>query len=118
MKVAIPVLHISLGTYLKFFRLLEQQCHILDFKLAGTSAILNKKISEEEYNKIENRRIELINLEKQIEDTEETIHLISNAVEIEILKSETPYEEIVNIYEPRIQFFNKKLDSKVIQISN
>ena len=51
--VALPALHISLGTYLKFLiywkmkNLLEDECHILDLKLIGELTIKNENLNQD-----------------------------------------------------------------------
>ncbi|XP_066931554.1 uncharacterized protein [Clytia hemisphaerica] len=44
-QVAIPSLHISLGSYLKFFKIMEFKCHLLGVKMAGELGLQNKTIN-------------------------------------------------------------------------
>ncbi|XP_065682055.1 uncharacterized protein LOC124811292 [Hydra vulgaris] len=50
-QIAVPALHISLGIYLKFFVMLEDECHLVDIKLAGELALRNKIIGKTEFEK-------------------------------------------------------------------
>ena len=44
-----PTLHISLDCYLKFFSMLENDCHHLDLKIAGKIAIKNHDLEEKDF---------------------------------------------------------------------
>ena len=46
-----PALQISLTIYLKFFVMLEDECHLIDIKLAGELALRNKTIGKAEFDK-------------------------------------------------------------------
>ncbi|XP_065675447.1 uncharacterized protein LOC136091667 [Hydra vulgaris] len=50
-QVAVPALHISLGIFLKFFIMLEDECHLIHIKLAGELALSNKTIDKAEFDK-------------------------------------------------------------------
>ena len=46
-----PALHASLDIYLKLFVMLEDECHLIDIKLAGEFALRNKTIGKAEFDK-------------------------------------------------------------------
>lgn len=84
---------------------MESECQILDIKLAATS---------------ETRSFEIISvlekikdLEHGIQNCEEKIKLVHNAIALNILKTPENKEEIQRIYQPRLDYLDKKLKKKV-----
>ena len=116
MKVALPALHISLGTFLKFFNMLEFRCHLLDIKIAGELAIRNKSLNREEFDKFVKSKSEIRDLEFQAEDLHNKIELVHSAIYNRVTNEPEKEDEIRHIYEPRIKYLNNKLTEKVSQV--
>lgn len=108
-----PALHISLGTYLKFFNMLELNCRSLDIKILVETAVRNHELDDDE----QRQHIEAFNnihdLERTSRDCEDKITLVHQATAMAILKEPEKETEIREIYEPRITYLHKKLREKV-----
>ena len=112
-QVALPALHISLGSYLKFFNLLEDSCHMLDVKLAGEMAMKDQSINRIQFNEYITSQHRIRDLENIINNYNEKINLIYNAVSINILKNPEKAEEIKNVYHQRLTYLEQKKHDKV-----
>ena len=112
-QVSMPALHISLGTYLKLFNMLEKECHLLDAKLAGLEAIKLKTMTVEEYETAVSAFETIEKLERDIKIYEEKVDLINEAVALNIFKDPDNDENIRATYKPRLDHFNKMLNQTV-----
>lgn len=95
-----------MGTYLKFFRLLESTCKILDIKFNAS------KENQNEENLLAVCS-EIGDLEKKIEENHETVEMIQEAAALAISKDPEREDEIMAVFKPRIEFFQAKLKSRV-----
>ena len=109
-QVALPALHISLGSYLKFFNMLEDECHILGCQLTCHNS---KGNNNEEFKKYIEVRKTVTDLEKDVADIQNTIALINNAISVAIMESADNDKNIKEIYEPRLNHYVKKRNEKV-----
>ena len=91
-----PALHISLGTFLKLFNLLEQDCLILDVKLVGQNALKDKSISQSEYDEHVEAYKNMREIEKTIESCEEKINLVIEAIALNVFC--TPCHVLPSVY--------------------
>ena len=107
--MAIPALHISLGTFLMFFVLLENNCYQLDFKIAamtGDGSGLNEeqvKLMTSSFKEIKKIEEEIIN------EDEETITLVHTAIAENIAQDPENEATIKQVYEPRLVHLAKKV---------
>ena len=65
-----PALHISLGTYLKFFNMLEKECKTLDFKIIAAKTRLSDEVTAEELQSIIKTYHHIEELQRDIVDSE------------------------------------------------
>ena len=112
-QVSMPALHISLGTYLKLFNMLEKECYLLDVKLAGMEALKQNTMTMEEYEKAVSSFKMIESLERDIIIYEEKVDLINDAIALNIFKDPNNDKNIRTIYKPRLEHFNKVLNQKV-----
>ena len=96
-----------MGTYLKFFKLFESTCKILDIKYHATK---DNNQSEEHLLAVCN---EIGELENSIEESHNTIEMIHEAAAVAISKAPEKEDEIMEVFKPRIEFFQEKLRNKV-----
>ncbi|XP_057300002.1 uncharacterized protein LOC130630499 [Hydractinia symbiolongicarpus] len=106
-QVALPALHISLGTFLKIFNMLETACSDLDIKLTANG----QSLDPDALTFIE-RCQKLKDCKWVIKDCEEKIELVNQALAVEIFRNPENANELRNIYEPRIVFLSNKLKEK------
>lgn len=84
-QVSIPALHISLGTYKKFFDLLEEYCYQLDFMIAGSTSQAGG-LERSKIDKLGETWQEITLLRQQIRDLDRTINLVHDAIAQNIAK--------------------------------
>ena len=84
-----------MGTYLKMFNLFKQDCLILDIKLARQNALKTSTITHEDYNNYLIAFKNITDLEDVFIDRQEKVHLVTEAIAINIIK--TPLMYIFNI---------------------
>lgn len=106
-----PGLHISLGTYLNFFNLLEDEAHQLDLKIAEKKGELINSV-------FSNIRTQIKNLCVSIEDKEQKIGLVRDAVANAILLHPENEQEIKDVYQPRLKFLADQINIKNDEIEN
>lgn len=79
-QVALPALHISLGSYLKFFNMLEDRCHLLDVKIAAAMAVNNRKLDQNDFDAYVTTQSKIRDLEYLAGDYENKINLVYEAI--------------------------------------
>ena len=115
-----PALHfsgISLGIYLKFFIMLEDECHLIDIKLAGELALRNKNIGKAKFDKFISMHVQSSLLNSVIRDCLEKIALLQDTVGIKVLCDPERAEDILKIYQPRILYYELRKNKKVLFFS-
>ncbi|XP_047136315.1 uncharacterized protein LOC105850584 [Hydra vulgaris] len=118
-QIGIPALHISLGTYLKFFNMLEDSCHTIDVKIAGRMAVNNQTLEDcEEFNKYIEKQRQIKQLQISIPDLENKTRIITEALETHILSNPENEEYIKLVFEPGIIHFEEKKKRKDLRIGN
>lgn len=110
--MSLPTLHISLGVFPKFFKLLERECYALDFKITAYTGD-GKGLSDVQINTIIQGHQQIVELESSIEDNLATVDLVVEAAAANVFKNPEKELEIRQIYEPRLEFLNKKISEKV-----
>ncbi|XP_047127237.1 uncharacterized protein LOC124808269 isoform X1 [Hydra vulgaris] len=107
-QIAIPALHISLGIFLKFFKILEVECHLLDIKLAGFLAINDKHLESSEFDKYVEKQAEIHQLEYDVDDINTKILLIQDTIVVEVFRSPKNTEYLQLMYSERIALLKSK----------
>lgn len=109
-----PALHISLGTYLKFFNMLETACELIDIKISLHTAANNEESGKAEIDSALAKFESICHIEKSIRDYEEKIQLVHEATTLAIIQSPDNEIHIRSVYNLRIEHLQKKLSEKVI----
>ncbi|XP_065665062.1 uncharacterized protein LOC105850185 isoform X2 [Hydra vulgaris] len=117
-QVAVPALHISLGTYLKFFNMFEDECHLLDIKLAGELALKNNTIGKDDFDKYINMHIQSNLIKSVIEDCDNKITLLQDTISLKVLCEPDRTEEIRKVYAPRILYYDLKKTDKMKELNS
>ncbi|XP_065672288.1 uncharacterized protein LOC124815234 [Hydra vulgaris] len=117
-QVAVPALHISLGTYLKFFNMFEDECHLIDIKLAGELALKNNIIGKADFDKYVNMHVQSNFVKCVIEDCDNKIALLQDTISLKVICEPDKTEEIRNIYTPRIVYYDLIKNDKIKELSS
>ena len=84
----------------------------MDFKIAASSGLANG-LTAQQINSMIVAFGRIRELESNLEDIDETITIIHQAIASNIAKNEENEEEIKNIYEPRLLHYAKLYETKV-----
>ena len=112
--MSLPGLHISLGLYLKFFRMLEDECYQLDLEIATMMAERST-----EYNQNQNFQSyiasckSILVLEKSIEKSKNELEFLNDSILVQILHNPQNEDFIKSIYQPRIDELDQQLSHQV-----
>ena len=108
-QVSPPGLHISLGTYLKFFNILEDEAQHLDQMIAEKSSVGSV---------FTNIRNKIKNIYLSIEDKEQKIDLVRDAAANAIIRDPDQEQHIKDVYESRLKFLSEQISEKLAVIEN
>ncbi|XP_065648523.1 uncharacterized protein LOC136077972 [Hydra vulgaris] len=110
----VPAIHISLGTYLKFFNMFEDECHLIDIKLAGELSLQSNTIGRDDFDKYVNMHIQSNLLKSIIDDCDNKITHLQETISCEPDKT----EEIKKVYGPRILHYDLKRSDKIKELNS
>nr|XP_047130375.1 uncharacterized protein LOC124810137 isoform X2 [Hydra vulgaris] len=113
-QIALPALHISLGTYLYFFNMFKDKCHLIDIKLVGELAFKDNMIGKADFDKYVNMHIESNLVKSIIEDCDNKIALLQDTISVKVLCEPDKTGEIRNLYTPRIIYYDLIKNDKII----
>ncbi|XP_065640359.1 uncharacterized protein LOC124815901 isoform X2 [Hydra vulgaris] len=115
-QVAVPALHISLGTYLKFFKIFEDECHLIDIKIAIELALKDNMIGKVDFDKYVNMHIQSNLVKSVIEDCDNKIALLQDTISVKVLCEPDKTEEIRNLFTPRIIYYDLIKNNKIKEL--
>ena len=112
-QVALPGLHISLGVFHKFFKMLEDECSVLDFKIAEKLAEKEEGAGNEKFQRFIESVEKMSRVETMIAKLNDGIKFLNDAIQFQILNN--PENEILlrNVYTNRLEEVLKELQDKV-----
>ena len=105
-----------MGTYLKFFTMLEDSCRILDFKLIVLFAIPTRKIDETRFDGLVETQRKVIELESSAKQFQEKIDLVFDVISAAIIQDPENEVNIKQIYQPILDHLHSKMQEKVNRI--
>ncbi|XP_065671101.1 uncharacterized protein LOC136089233 [Hydra vulgaris] len=111
-------LHVSLGTYLKFFNMFKEECHLIDIKLAGELALKNNIIGKADFGKYVNMHVQSNLVKCVIEDCDNKIALLQDTISLKVICEPDKTEEIRNMYTPRIVYYDLIKNDKIKELSS
>ncbi|XP_065654452.1 uncharacterized protein LOC136081094 [Hydra vulgaris] len=98
--------------------MLEDECHLIDIKLAGELALSNKTIDKAEFDKFISVHVQSSLLNSIITDCLEKIALLQDTVGIQVLRDPERAEDILKIYKPRILYYELRKNEKSIELQS
>ena len=112
-QVALPGLHISLGVFHKFFKILEDECSVLDLKIAEKLAEKEEGAGNEKFQRFIESVEKMSRVETMIAKLNDGIKFLNDAIQFQILNN--PENEILlrNLYTNRLEELLKELQDKV-----
>ena len=111
-QVALPGLHISLGVFHKFFKMLEDECSVLDIKIAEKLAEKEEGAGNENFQSF----IELVEKMSRVKTSIaklNEIQFLNDAIHVQILNNPENEMLLRNLYTNRLEELRKELQDKV-----
>ena len=96
--------------------MLEDSCYLLDIKIAISNAISDKVINHIEFDIYVQKQIRIQKSEHVIEDCNEKINLIQDAIAANMIRNPEKEDDIRKVYERRMEYLIRKKDQKVKSI--
>ena len=102
-QVALPGLHISLGVFHKFFKMLEDECSVLDFKIAEKLAEKEESAGNENFQRFIESVEKMSHVETMIAKLNDEIKFLNDPIHVQILNN--PENELLlrNLYTNRLE---------------
>ena len=112
-QVALPGLHISLGVFHKFFKMLEDKCSVLDIKIAEKLAEKEEGAGNENFQSFIELVEKMSRVETSIAKLNDEIQFLNDAIHVQILNNPENEMLLKNLYTNRLEELHKKLQDKV-----
>ena len=113
-QVALPGLHISLGEFRKFFKMLDDECSVLDFKIAEKLAEKEEGAGNENFQSFIELVEKMSRVETSIAKLNDEIQFLNDAIHVQILNNPENEMLLRNLYTNRLEELHKELQDKVI----
>ena len=113
-QVALPGLHISLGVFHKFFKMLEDECSVLDIKIAEKLAEKEEGAGNENFQSFIELVEKMSRVETSIAKLNDEIQFLNDAIHVQILNNPENEMLLRNLYTNRLEELQKELQDKVI----
>ena len=112
-QVALPGLHISLGVFHKFFKMLEDECSVLDIKIAEKLAEKEEGAGNKYFQSFIESVEKMSRVETSIAKLNDEIQFLNDAIHIQILNNPENEMMLRNFYTNRLEELHKELKDKV-----
>ena len=112
-QVALPGLHISLGVFHKFFKMLEDECSVLDIKIAEKLAEKEEGAGNENFQSFIELVEKMSRVETSIAKLNDEIQFLNDAIHVQILNNPENEMLLRNLYTNRLEELHKELQDKV-----
>ena len=113
-QVALPGLHISLGVFHKFFKMLEDKCSVLDIKIAEKLTEKEKGAGNQNFEGFIESVEKMSRVETSITRLNDEIQFLNDAIHVQILNNPENEMLLRNLYTNRLEELHKELQDKVI----
>ena len=111
-QVALLGLHISLGVFHKFFKMLAEKCSVLDLKIAEKLAEKEEDAGNENFQSFIELVQKMSSVETSIAKLNDEIQFLNDAIHVQILNNPENEMLLRNLYTIRLEL-HKKLQDKV-----
>ena len=102
-QVALPGLHISLGVFHKFFKMLEDECSVLDIKIAEKLAEKEEGAGNENFQSFIELVEKMSRVETSIAKLNDEIQFLNDAIHVQILNNPENEMLLRNLYTNRLE---------------
>ena len=112
-QVAQRELHISLGVFHKFFKMLEDECSVLDIKIAEKLAEKEEGAGNENFQSFIELVEKMSRVETSIAKLNDEIQFLNDAIHVQILNNPENERLLRNLYTNCLEELHKELQDKV-----
>ena len=112
-QVALPGLHILLGVFHKFFKMLEDKCSALGIKFAEKLAEKKEGAGKENFQSFIESVEKMSRFETSIAKLNDEIQFLNDAIHAQILNNPGNEMLLRNLYTNRLEELQKRLQDKV-----
>ena len=112
-EVVLPGLHISLRVFHKFFKMLEDECSVLDIKIAEKLAEKEEGAGNENFQSFIELVEKMSRVETSIAKLNDEIQFLNDAIHVQILNNPENEMLLRNLYTNRLEELHKELQDKV-----
>ena len=112
-QVALPGLHISLGVFHKFFKMLEDECSVLDIEIAEKLAEKEEGAGNENFQSFIELVEKMSRVETSIAKLNDEIQFLNDAIHVQILNNPENERLLRNLYTNCLEELHKELQDKV-----
>ena len=112
-QVALPGLHISLGVFHKFFKMLEDEWSVLDIKIAEKLAEKEEGAGNENFQSFIELVEKMSRVETSIAKLNDEIQFLNDAIHVQILNNPENERLLRNLYTNCLEELHKELQDKV-----
>ena len=112
-QVALPGLHISLGVFHKFFKMLEDECSVLDIEIAEKLAEKEEGAGNENFQSFIELVEKMSRVETSITKLNDEIQFLNDPIHDQILNNPENEMLLRNLYTNRLEELHKELQDKV-----
>ena len=102
-QVALPGLHISLGVFHKFFKMLEDECSVLDIEIAEKLAEKEEGAGNENFQSFIELVEKMWRVETSIAKLNDEIQFLNDAIHVQILNNPENEMLLRNLYTNRLE---------------
>ena len=112
-QVALLGLHISLGVFHKFFKMLAEKCSVLDLKIAEKLAEKEEDAGNENFQSFIELVQKMSSVETSIAKLNDEIQFLNDAIHAQILNNPGNEMLLRNLYTNCLEELQKRLQDKV-----
>ena len=109
----LPWLHVSLGEFHNFFKILEDESSVLDIKIAEKLAEKEEEAGNENFQSFIESAEKMSHVETSIAKLNNEAEFLNDAIHVQILNNPENEMLLRNLYTNRLEELHKELQDKV-----
>ena len=112
-QVALPGLHISLGVFHKIFKMLEDECSVLDIKITEKLREKKEGAGNENFQSFIESVEKMSCVETSVAKLNDEIQFLNDAIHVQVLNDPENEMLLINLYTNHLEELHKELQDKV-----
>ena len=112
-QVALPGLHISLAVFHKFFKMLEDECSVLDIKITEKLREKEEGAGNDNFQSFIESAEKMSCVETSVAKLNDEIQFLNDAIHVQVLNDPENEMLLINLYTNHLEELHKELQDKV-----